>query len=136
MRRTTTKGCENVAALKNPRWEAFAQALAKGLSQRKAYREAYPKSVKWKDKTVDNKAYELTKNGEVMRRYEELKDKAADCAVLTRKEKRELLAQMARDEKLSPVERQRAIDIDNKMEDEYVTKIEGNLNVTKLEDLI
>jgi hypothetical protein len=32
--------------------------------------------------------------------------------------------------------RMKAIDIMNKMQGEYVQKIEGNLNVTKLEDLL
>lgn len=37
---------------------------------------------------------------------------------------------MARDVKISPADRQRAIDLDNKMEDEYTSKVEvsGGLN--------
>lgn len=114
-------------ALTNPRWEDFAQAMASTDSQRKAYRKAYPASVKWKDKTVDNKASELFANGEVLGRYRELKEAAAFAAggaVLTRNEKRKILADMARDETLSPSDRQRAIDLDNKMEDEYTNKVE------------
>lgn len=126
--------------LTNPHWEDYAQARAEGLSQRKAYRKAFPKAESWKDATVDNKASALEReNAEIMARYRELKEEAAHAAggaVLTRNEKRTLLAAMARDESLSSAERQRAIDIDNKMEDEYVTKIEGSLNVAKLEDLI
>ena len=128
-----------MAALTNPHWEDYAQARAAGMSQRKAYRVAYPKSQKWKDATVDNKAYALEKKGEVMARYNELKEQAANAAggaVMTRNEKRKILAAMARDENLSPKERQLAIDIDNKMENEYLTRIEGNMNVSKLEDLI
>ena len=128
-----------MAALTNPHWEDYAQARAAGMSQRKAYRVAYPKSQKWKDATVDNKAYALEKKGEVMARYNELKEQAANAAggaVMTRNEKRKILAAMARDENLSPKERQLAIDIDNKMENEYLTRIEGNMNVNKLEDLI
>lgn len=55
--------------------EKFAQGIYKGLSQRKAYREAYPSSRKWKDRTVDTKASELAKNGEVMARIAELRKK-------------------------------------------------------------
>lgn len=129
-----------MGALSNPRWEAYAQAKAEGLSQRKAYRKAFPRSEAWKDSTVDNKAYALERDqGEILARYTELKEIAANAAggaVLTRNEKRQLLAEMARDDTLSPSERQRAIDIDNKMEDEYVTRVEGSLSVAKLEDLI
>lgn len=130
-----------MAALTNPHWEDYAQARAEGLSQRKAYRKAFPKAEAWKDATVDNKASALERdNDEILARYQELKDIAATQAggaVLTRNEKREMLAAMARDEKLSPRERQSAIDIDNKMEDEYLTRIGANMNIeSKLEDLI
>ena len=129
-----------MAALTNPHWEDYAQARAEGLSQRKAYRKAFPRSEAWKDATVDNKASALERdNDEILARYQELKEIAANKAggaVLTRIEKRTILAQMARDTGLSPVERQKAIDIDNKMEDEYTTQIAGSLNITKLEDLI
>ena len=127
-----------MAALSNPHWEDYAQARAAGLSQRTAYRAAYPKSEKWKDSTVDVKASKLEKEDKVLVRYQELKDEAANAAggaVMTRNEKREMLAKMARDTNLTARERQAAIDIDNRMEDEYV-QTNVNLNVTKLEDLI
>lgn len=122
-----------MAVLENARHEQFAQSLAAGLSQRKAYRAAYPKSEKWKDATVDAKACNLAKNDKVKARYEELKEEAANAAggaVMTRNEKRELLAAMARDMELPIADRQRAIDLDNKMEDEYTSnvKLSGNVN--------
>lgn len=121
-----------MAVLSNPHWEDYAQSRAKGLSQRKAYREAFPSSVKWKDATVDNKAYALEKQkGEILARIKEIKEEAANAAggaVMTRNEKRKMLADMARNPELSARERQAAIDIDNKMEDEYITKIEADVN--------
>lgn len=128
-----------MAALSNPRWEDYAQARASGLSQRKAYKVAYPKAENWKDTTVDSKASNLEKIDKVKARYEEIKEEAANSAggaVMTRNEKRKMLAEMARDPNLTVRERQAAIDIDNKMEDEYVTRVEGSLNVSKLEDLL
>lgn len=125
-----------MAVLTNPHWEDYAQARAKGLSQRKAYREAYPKSVNWKDSTVDSKASHLEKEGKILARYKELKAEAATDAVLTRAEKREMLANMARNPELTARERQAAIDIDNKMEDEYKTILDGKVGVTKLEDIL
>ena len=121
-----------MAALKNPHWEEYAQARAAGLSQRKAYRKAYPRSENWKDASVDNKAYALEKKGEVVARYTELKEAAANAAggaVMTRNEKRKLLAEMARDTELSAADRQRAIDLDNKMEDEYTNNVNLSASV-------
>lgn len=134
----TERGCA-MAALSNPHWEDYAQARASGLSQRKAYRAAYPKSEKWKDSTVDAKACNLEKQDKVRARYQEIKDDAANSAggaVMSRNEKREMLAAMARNQELSVADRQRAIDMDNKMEDEYATRITGDLTIKKLEDMI
>ena len=52
--------------------ERYVLELAKGKSQREAYRIAYPNSKKWKDNSVDNKASLLLKNAKVMQRYQEL----------------------------------------------------------------
>lgn len=119
--------------LNNPRWETFAQAVAAGDSQAGAYRKAFPSSLKWKDKTVWKRATELfNHNRAVMGRYTELKEEAAKGAVLTRKEKRELLAKMARDEKLPASDRRGAIDLDNKMEDEYTSRLEVKADISPI----
>lgn len=121
-----------MAALSNPHHEDYAQARAAGLSQRKAYRKAYPRSVNWKDGTVDAKACNLEKLDKIKARYQELKEIAAQSAggaVMTRNEKRRLLAEMARNEELPASDRQRAIDLDNKMEDEYTSNIKLAANV-------
>lgn len=121
-----------MAVLDNARHEQFAQELAKGLSQRKAYRAAYPSAEKWKDATVDAKACVLAKDNKILERYREIKEdaiNAAGGAVMTRNEKRQLLAEMARNEELSAADRQRAIDLDNKMEDEYTNNVNLSANV-------
>lgn len=58
-----------------PKREKYVQGLHKGLSQRKAYREAYPSSRNWKDSTVDKRASELYLTGEIQGRLQELKEK-------------------------------------------------------------
>lgn len=59
--------------------EEFVRGLVEGLTQRKAYRRAFPSSRKWKDTTVDKRASELFKNGEILGRFQELqKEKAED----------------------------------------------------------
>lgn len=66
--------------------EKYVQRLVAGLSQRKAYREAYPSSIKWKDATVDNKASALLREGEILARYNELIESHASKALWTREE--------------------------------------------------
>lgn len=124
-----------MAVLDNARHETFAQELAKGVSQRKAYRAAYPNSENWKDSTVDAKACNLAKKDKIMARFQELKEEAAAGAVMTRKEKRELLATMARDETLPAADRQRAIDLDNKMENEYTSKADANEQQARIDKI-
>ena len=69
-----------------PKREKFVQNLIAGMSQREAYRGAFPSSVKWKDSTVDSKASELFGNDEILERYRELQQEFADRALYTREE--------------------------------------------------
>ncbi|TCL35635.1 phage terminase small subunit [Anaerospora hongkongensis] len=70
--------------------EKFVQAIITGMSQREAYRSAYPKSKNWADNVVDVKASELLKNGKVLVRYNELHDRlikeAEDECIVSAKE--------------------------------------------------
>lgn len=66
--------------------EKFIQGVVAGLSQRKAYREAYPNSVKWKDTTVDVKASALMKKDKVLVRYNELMEEHKSKALWTREQ--------------------------------------------------
>lgn len=122
-------------ALENSKHEAFVQALYAGKSQRAAYREAFPNADKWKDKTVDNRAYELAKTGEIMGRLKELKDASASPLILDRQGRMLILTGIAMNEQLFPKPRMQAIDILNKMTGEYIEKrqIEAIVN-TPIED--
>ena len=55
-----------------PKQELFVQGIITGLSQRQAYRKAYPSSKKWLDSSVDSKATVLLQNVKVLSRYREL----------------------------------------------------------------
>lgn len=79
-----------------PKQEAYCNARARGLSQRKAYREAYPASEKWQDETVDKRASELERNGEVLGRLREIQGAAADEAKVTRSQVIDMLADVAK----------------------------------------
>ena len=142
-----------MGVLENARHEKFAQELALGTTQRKAYRVAFPNSLKWKDETVDSKASALAKNDKVLARVKELQEETAKATILTAQERLEFLSGIVTDinkekivvetengEKIfekpaNLVEKMKAIDLMNKMQGEYVTKVEGSIGV-KLEDLL
>lgn len=69
-----------------PKQETFVQGIISGLSQRQAYRRAYPASTKWQDNVVDNRASELLKNGEVLVRYRELLKQFSNMSLWSREQ--------------------------------------------------
>lgn len=66
--------------------EDFVNGIISGLSQRQAYYKAYPKSKKWKEKTVDSRASELFAKSEIIGRYQELLKANENKAIITREE--------------------------------------------------
>lgn len=82
-----------------PRQEKFVQNLLKGMSQRKAYLDAFPNSRKCKNRTIDNKASKLFKENEIKARYNELLEKAQDEAILTAKEMQVMYSDILRGDK-------------------------------------
>ncbi len=84
---------------------------------------------------IENKTYRrstptLERSGKVQERLRELREKAreieeeqAEAACLTRVRKRQILTAIAEDPQASAADRCRAIDLDNKMEGEYVEKV-------------
>lgn len=66
-----------------PREEAFVQARVKGMSQRQAYRAAFPES-KAKDISVDNKASVMWRKDSVQARYKEVVDETKGKSIWTR----------------------------------------------------
>ena len=117
-----------MGALTNARHETFAQGIAQGLSQRKAYREAFPNSKKWKDATVDTKAYELHRKGEILERLQELRDESSSKAVKSAQERKEWLSSIVDCETEDMNTRLKACDMLNKMDGEYTTKIEADVS--------
>ena len=81
-----------------PAREIYCQARFRGLSQRKAYLEAYPGSKEWKDRTVDKRACELEKEGNVLGRLEELKGSVATSNILTEIELQEFWTSIVKQE--------------------------------------
>lgn len=68
-----------------PKREKFVQGLAAGLSQRKAYQQAY-NTERMKDATIDNNAYKLMQKNDILTRYNELMNEHSEKALWTREQ--------------------------------------------------
>ena len=133
--------------------EKFVQGIIEGMSQADAYRSAYDTS-RFTDKSVWEKASALMANVKVKSRLKELRDQMMTPSVMTAQERLEYLTRVIKGEELEtyvrydngerineyepPSIRTRlnALDIMNKMQGEYVTKVEGEIKMKRLEDLL
>lgn len=115
--------------------EKFVQNIIQGMSQADAYRSAYDAS-KMSDKTIHERASVLASQDKVKTRLKELRDKLASESIMSAQERMEWLTQIIKDKDEGTNDKLKAVDILNRMSGEYVTKIDGNLSVAKLEDLI
>lgn len=118
-----------MGVLKNERHEKFCVGLMNGLSQRKAYRAAFPNSEKWKDNTVDARACELAKDSKIIVRLQELQEEATSKAVMSATQRKEWLTKLIQDEDEATQNKLKAVDILNKMDGEYTEKLQVNGNV-------
>ena len=66
----------------------------------------------------------------------ELRQELATPAIMSAQKRLEWLTGIIQSKEETTGDKLRAVDIMNKMQGEYVTKVEGNLGITKLEDLI
>lgn len=127
----TAQPIDPAQPLHNPRWEAFALALAETGNQSEALRRAYPNTAGWKQEHVHERASTLA--AKVLQRVGHLRDASRTAKMLSRAEALEIAAAFARDAKLPARDRLAAI--------ERIAKIEAwdgkNLNVTgHLPDLL
>lgn len=120
------------------------------MSQRQAYKDAYNAENMAND-TIDNKACKLFNSDKIRARYEELIKMLENKAIMTAEERMIWLSDVVKgnikhisyggngqvyENEAYISDKLRAIDTLNKMSGEYVTKVEGNIGVTKLEDLL
>ena len=115
--------------------EQFVRNILEGMNQADAYRSAYP-NQKMTDKTIWETASKLMKNPKVTARLSELRNELAKPSIMSAQERLEWLTELIQSEEVSIGDKLKASDQMNRMQGEYVTKVEGNLNLTKLEDLI
>ena len=104
-----------------PKQEKFCLEFVKTGNASEAYRRAYS-TEKMKDETIWTKASKLLARDKVRARVEEIKQKAEDEAILSIKQRKELLTQIAKES--PPNEAVKAIDILNKMDAVYLKKVE------------
>lgn len=133
--------------------EQFVKNIIDGMSQAEAYRNSY-ETKRMSDKTVYEKASRLMTEGKIRARLQELRDQMMKPSIMSAQERLEYLTRVINgtepekevhlvngeeievDVPASIKTKLSAIDIMNKMQGEYVTKVEGSLNVSKLEDLL
>ena len=133
--------------------EKFVQGIINGMSQREAYKNAYS-AKNMSDNAIDREASLLMKNPKISQRHKELVDAMAKHSIMTAQERMEyctkvLLGEIK--EKAVVVVNDEAVVVDapanlatkakyleilNKMSGEYVTKIDADVKVKKLEDLL
>lgn len=106
--------------------ELFVQNIIQGMSQADAYRSAYPKQ-KMSDKTVWETASKLMANPKVITRLTELRKELATPAIMSAQKRLEWLTQLIENEEETTGDKLKAIDIMNKMQGEYVQKVEAEV---------
>ena len=96
------------------------------MSQADAYRSAYP-NQRMSDKTVWETASKMMSNPKVITRLTELRNELAKPSIMTAQQRLEWLTKVVNDNSQSMVDRLRASDQMNKMQGEYVQKVEAEV---------
>ena len=110
-----------------PKQEQFAKAIAlEGMSYSDAYRSAYDTS-KMTDKTVNEKASLMKSQDKIRARIKELRDEVDTPMIISAQKRKEWLTAVINDPEVDINARLRASDQLNKMEGEYVQKVETEL---------
>ena len=139
----------------NVQQERFIQNIVKGMSQREAYKEAY--NATYDNNAIDVNASKLFNEAKVQLRYKELLQELEDKSIMSAKERMKWLTDVINGSILEEVPtmtkedvdvfetkkcpakldtKLRALDTLNKMSGEYTTKLEGNIAIEKLEDVL
>ena len=106
--------------------EQFAQNIIKGMSQADAYRSAYP-NQRMSDKTVWEAASRLMANDKVVARLTELRGHLAKDTIMSAQKRLEWLTELIGNEEAVTGDKLKAIDIMNKMQGEYVQKVQAEV---------
>jgi phage terminase small subunit len=119
--------------------EKFVQNLINGMNQADAYRNAYSCN-NMSDSTIWSNASRLAADSKVSARLSELRERLAAPSIMTAQKRLEWLTEVINSEKENTGDKLRAIDLMNKMQGEYVQKIEAevtkevNINIELCDD--
>lgn len=109
-----------------PKQEQFVQNILQGMSQADAYRAAYS-CKNMSDNAIYVNASKLAGDAKVALRLRELRDKLAKPSIMSAQERLEWLTQLIKSEEESTSDKLKAADIMNKMQGEYVQKVEAQV---------
>ena len=112
--------------------EKFCINVASGMTLCDAYKNSYD-AENMQDNTIYNKASDLSKKGEIRERINQLRKEARKDTIMSAIKRKEWLTEMIlNDPDANKTEKLKALDILNKMDGEYITKIEGNLDLSEI----
>ena len=106
-----------------PKQEQFAKNIAlEGTNYSDAYRNSYS-CKRMSETTINNEAYKLMQNHDITTRIKELAAEVNTPKIMSAAQRKEKLTKLAQDE--DPNVAMKAIDLLNKMDGEYVQKVEA-----------
>jgi phage terminase small subunit len=107
--------------------EKFVQCIIEGMSQADAYRSAYS-TKRMTNNAIYREASVLMTNPNISQRVKELREKLMNKKVMSAQARLEWLTEVIKDEGINMTDRLRASDQMNKMQGEYVQKVEAEVN--------
>ena len=110
-----------------PKQELFAQRIAEGMSQADAYRSAYA-CKKMSDNAIYREASLLLDNPKVAQRLKEIRDINARPSIMSAQKRKEWLTEVINDTEIDINARLRASDQLNRMEGEYIQKVQASVS--------
>lgn len=111
------------------RAERFAELVAEGMNYGKAYIETHGYTGAYPDQMASR----LAANPKVKALILEIREDLRNRRVITREEKRQILASLARGRKVAPTSRIRAIEVENQMTgDNAPVKVEGEITLGRI----
>lgn len=106
--------------------ELFVNKIIEGMSQADAYRAAYS-TKNMNDKTIHEAASRLASDSKVTARLAELRGQLTKASIMTAQQRLEWLTRLIDSEDENTYTKLKAVDIMNKMQGEYIQKVEANV---------
>jgi phage terminase small subunit len=122
-----------------PKQELFVQSIIKGMSQADAYRTAYA-TKNMSDKTIYETASKLMADPKIATRVKELREQLDKETIMSAQKRLEWLTEAIGNKDIAVNDKLKAIDIMNKMQGEYIQKVEAavtnavNINIELSDD--